>query len=153
MIPFSAYKQTYVTKKSIPVLEKKFSEIEKDPSKFYNEINIKLLSLDEKRYRVFVPAYGLAVFNMPFTFARTTMIVQLFEYGDKTKIRIKVRPNFVYLLMFLLVITGFAVNFFWKESGRTLQGFAIYTLCIVAAIIIDRISKNILTGTFERLLK
>lgn len=153
MIPFLAYRQTYVTKKTMPALEKKFSEIEKDPSKFYNEINIKRLSTDEKKYRVFVPLHRLSVFNTPFTFLKTTMIVELSEYGEKTKIRVKVRPNFIYLLGFLLVITGFVINFFWKESGITIKDFAISTLCIVTTVFIDRVSKNVLTGTFERLLK
>ncbi len=153
MIPFWSYKQTYVTKKSIPALEKKFSEIEKNPSKLYNEINVKLLSAADKKYRVFVPVKSWSAFNMPFTFSTTIMIAQLFAYGEKTKIRITIRPNFIYLLVFILASTGIAVNFFRNKEGKTLQGIATWIVCMLAAVIIDRISKKILQGTFEHFLK
>lgn len=152
MIPFAAYKKEYLVNKSLSTVEKRFGELEHNPGKFYHEINGKLLDAALKKYRFFVPVYGWSIFNVPFTFSRTTMTVRLFEQDRKTKIEAIISTNPVYLLIFVLTVTGLIVNYSEARPANTAQGIFIYIICMLAAIIIDRISKQILSATFERFI-
>ncbi len=153
MIPFTTYNKTYNIKKPLPELEAMFYEIETNPEKFHNEITAKQLNKELKKYRFYVAPAAGSVVNTPFTFTRTVMTVRLFADSETTRITTVIRTNPLYLLLLVLSISGLIVHLLAAKSpGNSFTYLIPYVFCIVAAVVVDRISKQILSATFERFI-
>lgn len=148
-LPFTKQHKVYTTDVPLKKLEDKFIDMAGSGSGGYDKIYCSIADLDQKKYSFYVVIQG-TVDMLPFL--RTKLVAKLLESEGKIKIETITKTNPLYLF-----IIGFITVF--NVAGITISQLQIKQIVItlistyLAIGITDIISKKILQGTFERLLK